>query len=104
MSLSLNDLRARAAVFAADHAGDRDERRDTHTFWNAFFAMFGVSRRDVAIYEEAVKKLTGAQGFIDLFWPGVILIEQKSLGRDLIGAAIQATGYILALPEGERPR
>lgn len=66
--------------------------------------MFGVSRRDVAIYEEAVRKLTGAQGFIDLFWPGVIVIEQKSLGRDLNKAAIQATDYILALPEGERPR
>jgi hypothetical protein len=104
MSLTPNELRARAAAFAADHAKDRDERRDTQTFWNDFFAIFGVSRRDVAIYEEAVKKLTGAQGFIDLFWPGVILIEQKSRGKDLLGATIQATDYILALPEPERPR
>ncbi len=104
MSLSTNELRSRAAAFAAGHAGDRDERRDTHTFWNDFLKMFGVSRRDVGIYEQAVTKITGAQGFIDLFWPSVIVIEQKSLGRDLVKAAEQANDYILALHEAERPR
>ena len=37
----------------------------------------------MARYEEHVKKLNNKSGFIDLFWPRVLLIEQKSAGRDL---------------------
>jgi len=87
MTLAQNELRARAAAFAANHAGDRDEMRDTQTFWNDFFFnIFGVKRERVAIYERSVDKLRGARGRIDLFWPGELIIEQKSLGRDLFGA------------------
>ena len=104
MRLSWNEIRARAAAFAADHAGDRDERRDTHTFWNDFFRIFGVERRRVGIYEKSVTRITGNPGFIDLFWPGTLIVEQKSLGRDLFGAQAQAMGYIHGLPDAEKPR
>jgi hypothetical protein len=58
MTLSPNELRARAAAFAADHAHDRDEMRDTQTFWNDFFFnIFGVKRERVAIYERSVDRL-----------------------------------------------
>ena len=91
MSLSPNELRARAADFAATHAHFADEMRDTHTFWNDFFYnIFGVKRERVAIYERSVDKLKGARGRIDLFWPGELIIEQKSLGKDLSGAEQQA--------------
>ena len=43
-----------------------------------------ASRR-VARYEEHVTKLDDKDGFIDLFWPGVLLVEQKSAGRSLTG-------------------
>ncbi len=43
-------------------------------------------------------------GFIDLFWPGVLLVEQKSAGRDLAIARRQAGRYFDALPERDRPR
>ena len=43
-------------------------------------------------------------GFIDLFWPGVLIVEQKSAGRDLKAAYGQAGEYFDALPEHERPR
>ena len=39
-----------------------------------------------------------------LFWPGVLLVEQKSAGRDLAIARRQAGGYFDALPERDRPR
>ena len=66
--------------------------------------MFGVRRRNVARYEAHVAKLDNRSGFIDLFWPGVLLVEQKSAGRDLRKAYQQAGEYFDALPDRERPR
>jgi hypothetical protein len=102
--LTWPELRARTAAFAARFADARDERRDTQTFWNAFFAIFGVERRRVGIYEKSVEKIGGGRGFIDLFWPGVLIVEQKSRGGDLAGARVQALDYLHGLPEAERPR
>ena len=47
---------------------------------------------------------TTGPGFIDLFWPGVLLVEQKSAGRDLAKAYGQAGEYFDVLPEKDRPR
>lgn len=105
MRLSPNELRARAHAFVADHAGDSDENKHTQTFWNDFFYnIFGVKRTRVAVYEKSVDKLQGARGRIDLFWPGELLIEQKSLGRDLLGARIQALDYTHGLTDAEMPK
>ena len=72
--------------------------------YNDFFEIFDVKRRSVARYEEHVKKLNNKSGFIDLFWPGVLLVEQKSAGHNLADAYGQAGDYFDALPERERPR
>lgn len=105
MNLAQNELRARAAAFAANHAGDRDEMRDTQTFWNDFFFnIFGVKRERAAIYERSVDKLKSALGRIDLFWPGELIIEQKSARRDLFGAEQQALEYLHGTPEAELPK
>ena len=74
------------------------------SFYNAFFDVFGLRRRNVARYEAHVAKLDNRSGFIDLFWPGVLIVEQKSAGRDLKAAYEQAGEYFDALPERERPR
>ena len=66
--------------------------------------MFGKRRRGVARYEEHVKKLDNTHGFIDLFWPSVLLVEQKSAGRSLLAAAQQAVDCFDAISERERPR
>ena len=58
----------------------------------------------MARYEQHVTKLDNSAGFIDLFWPGVLIVEQKSAGRDLAKAYEQAGGYFDALPEHLRPR
>ena len=104
MRLSWNEVRARAAAFAEDWKDASYEKGETQSFYNDFFAVFGVRRRTVARYEEHVKKLDDRSGFIDLFWPGVLLVEQKSAGRDLARAYGQAGEYFDALPERERPR
>ena len=104
MRLSFNEIRARAARFAKDYADATYEKGETQTFYNDFFQIFGVQRRSVARYEEHVKKLNNKTGFIDLFWPRVLLVEQKSAGRDLLKAEVQAGEYFDAIKEADRPR
>ena len=103
MRLSWREIRARAAAFAEDWKDAAYENGETQSFYNAFFDVFGVRRRSVARYEEHVAKLDNRSGFIDLFWPGVLLVEQKSAGHDLRKAYTQAGEYFDALPERERP-
>ena len=104
MRLSWNEIRARAAGFAREWADETYEKGETQSFYNEFFQIFGVRRRTVARYEEHVRRLDDTSGFIDLFWPGVLLVEQKSAGRDLAAARKQAGAYFDALPEKDRPR
>ena len=104
MNLSWNEIRIRAAKFASDWQDAVYEKGETHSFYNDFFDVFGIQRRSVARFEEHVRKLDDSSGYIDLFWPGVLLVEQKSAGRDLVKALDQAGSYFDALPERDRPR
>ena len=91
MRLSFNEIRARVTRFANNYADATYEKGETQTFYSDFFQIFGVQRRSVARYEEHVKKLNNKTGFSDLFWPRVLLVEQKSAGRDLAKAEVQAS-------------
>ena len=104
MRLSWNEIRARANKFSKEWNGAVYEKGETQSFYNDFFEIFGVQRRSVARYEEHVAKLDNRSGFMDLFWPGVLLVEQKSAGRDLKKAYEQAGEYFDNLPESTRPR
>ena len=104
MRLSWNEVRVRAASFADEWRDAAYEKGETQSFYNDFFEVFDVRRRSVARYEEHVAKLDNRSGFIDLFWPGVLIVEQKSAGRDLGKAYGQAGEYFDALPERDRPR
>lgn len=94
MPISWNEIRHNAIRFSRDWAGARSESAEKQTFWNEFFQVFGVKRRAVASFEEAVKRLSGDHGRIDLFWPGMLIVEHKSLGEDLQKAATQAFQYV----------
>ena len=104
MPLSWNEIRTRATAFAADWKGTHSEDADAKSFWDAFFQVFGVSRRKVASFERRVHKLGSAQGKIDLLWKGTLLIEHKSLGKDLDRAYKQALDYFPGLKPEELPR
>ena len=104
MRLSWNEVRIRAARFADEWRDAAYEKGETQSFYNAFFEIFDVRRRSVARYEEHVRKLDNRSGFIDLFWPGFLIVEQKSAGRDLGRAYGQAGEYFDSLPERDRPR
>lgn len=104
MQVSWNEARARAAQFAEEWKDAKYEKGETQTFYNELFELFGVKRRRVASFEEPIKKLGNKRGFIDLFWKGVLLVEQKSAGRDLKKAKEQALDYFPNLKDYELPR
>ncbi|HEY4760997.1 MAG TPA: DNA methyltransferase [Thermoguttaceae bacterium] len=94
MPISWNEIRQNAIGFAREWAGARSESAEKQTFWNEFFEVFGLRRRTVAAFEEPVKNLSGDYDHIDLFWRGMLLVEHKSLGKDLGKAESQAFRYI----------
>ena len=98
------EIRERARVFACDWREASRERSETQSFYNDFFEIFGIRRRSVAQYEDHVAKRLGRRGFTDLFWPDVLLVEQKSAGRDLDEAYDQASDYFDGIKEEDRPR
>lgn len=104
MRLSWNEIRARAAAFAKDWAGEGYEKGQTQLFYRDFFDVFGMPVRRVATFEESVKNLGEKRGFIDLFWKGVLLVEQKSAGLDLKKAKTQALNYFPSLKDSDLPR
>ena len=104
MRLSWNEIKVRAASFATEWADATYEKGETQSFYNAFFDIFGMTRRRVATFEEPVKKLGDKRGFIDLFWKGTLLVEQKSAGRNLEKAKQQALEYFPGIKESELPR
>ena len=104
MALSWNEIKDRALKFSNEWADETRERAEKDSFWNDFFEVFGISRRRVATFEEPVKKLSGNQGFIDLFWKGTLLVEHKSKGKNLDKAFEQATDYFPGIKEHELPK
>lgn len=101
-SISWNEIRNRALTFSRVWSEATREQADKQTFWNEFFDIFGVSRRMVASFEEPVTRMRGTTGFIDLFWPGKVLVEHKTAGHSLEAAESQAFGYIHDLISSRR--
>lgn len=102
--LSWNEVRARAAVFAQEWEGKGYEKGETQLFYQELFQVFGMPLRRVASFEEPVKKLGGERGYVDLFWKGMLLVEQKSMGRSLVKAKEQALEYFPGLKDKDLPR
>ena len=104
MRISLSEIKARALSFSKRWADARDEASQAKPFWLDFFEIFGITDKRVGSFEHHVLKLGGRPGFIDLFWPGKLLVEHKSLGKNLDGAFDQAIGYLAHLKEHELPQ
>jgi len=104
MPLSWNEIKARALAFSKEWEHETSEDAEARSFWDGFFHVFDVSRRRLATFETSVRKLDNKQGFIDLLWKGVILVEHKSRGKDLDKAFQQAKDYFPGLKEHELPK
>ena len=107
---------AAAKEFAKRWQGRGYEKGESQLFWtDMLVSVFGV--KDVTSfvrYEESVK--VDQTNFIDVYIPSTrVLIEQKSLGKDLRKGIVQSDGsiitpflqakrYVLGLPVSKHPR
>ena len=96
---SWNEIRKAATAFSKRWRNAFDEKSQAQSFLKEFFAVFGVDAVTVATFEHRVKFADGSQGYADCLWPGRILVEMKSRGKDLDAAFQQAMGYVRALPD-----
>ena len=103
LRLSQQEIRQNAVAFVHEWKGEKRERAESQSFWNDFLSIFGIKRRQVAVFEKAVKKNNQNTGAIDLFWRGVLLAEQKSFGKNFDKATSQAFEYLENLDENELP-
>lgn len=97
MPLSWNEIKSNAIAFSKDWENVERESAEAKPFWEAFFEVFGLKRRLYATFEEPVRKQKGGKRFIDLFWPGMLMVEHKSKGESLEKAKSQAFLYIQGL-------
>ena len=104
MPLSWNEIRDRAVRFQKEWENESSEDAEAKSFWDDFFNVFGISRRKLALFEKAVARKGRGAGFIDLFWPGTLIVEHKSKGKDLDRAYGQAIDYFEGLKDHELPR
>ncbi len=111
MPLSWNEIKSRSLAFSRTWVDAAHEDSQGKLFWIDFFEIFGITNKRVATFEHAVKKLKGldgdsakVDGFVDLFWPGMLLVEQKSRGKDLDKALSQALEYFPGIPERDLPQ
>lgn len=87
---------ARLGQFAKEHREDSDEKQQAGTFLDGLAACFGLKVE----HEVPLKDPESASTkFIDGLFPGKLLIEMKSRGRNLTDAYLQAQAYCKLLGE-----
>ena len=101
--LTTNELRTRLAAFAHKWKGASSEDADEKLFTADFLACFDIAAHQYK-REYAVPKQDGSTGYMDGFIPGKLIIEGKSLGKDLKKARAQAEAYRWGCPPHEQPR
>jgi hypothetical protein len=101
---SWNEIRIKAATFARDWAGVGYEKGHTQLFYNGLFDVSRMSGRRVTNFKASVRLLDNRHGYIYLLWKGMLLVEQKSIGRDLTKVKQQAPKCYDMLTPVEMPR
>lgn len=104
MPLSWNEIKSRAVTFSKKWEDTKREEADAKEFLVEFLNIFGIERKKVATFEHKVKKLSEASGYIDLLWPGMLLVEMKSRGENLEKAYKQAKEYCHGLADYNYPK
>lgn len=102
MNLSWNEIEVKALAFTKKWKEAKNEFAESQSFLNDFFDVFGVDRKRVATFETKVP-MGNRNGYIDLLWKGVILIEMKSSGKSLDKAYTQAKDYAFNLEDEDLP-
>lgn len=103
MPLSWSEIQANAITFSKRWKDATDEEAQAQSFLNEFFSVFGIDRKRVGTFEKKVPMGKNRNGYIDLLWKGVILIEMKSRGKNLDRAYAQARDYAFNLDDEDLP-
>ena len=103
MPISWNEIKHRASSFSKEWQDTVREEAEAKPFLEKFLEIFGIPRKRFATFEHRVKKLDDSSGYIDMLWPGTLLVEMKSRGQDLQKAYEQATAYCHGLKNHELP-
>lgn len=102
--------------FVKKWSGRGNEKQETQQFWNDIIFNVLSAPADTVIQYEKPVKINGQTKFIDAYLPDTrVLIEQKSLGIDLMKTELQSDGMRLTpyeqgrryggyLPFDEQPR
>src|SRR5690242_1388112 len=104
MPLSWNEIKSRAIAFTNEWKDEESEEAEAKSFWDAFFHVFGIHRRRIASFEHHVKLLNNKDGYIDLFWPGTLIVEHKSKGKSLDKAYDQVLDYFYGIDDKQLPQ
>jgi len=103
-AISLNEMAVRAAAFADRWKDFTSEESGDQLFWQDFLNVYGIDVKSVGFFQQkAIRGSTGGLGKIDLFWPGVLIAEQKSAGKSLEEAEIQALDYLDQINQRQMP-
>ena len=104
MLITWPEINEHAISFVHEWKDAKHERGEAQTFWNEFFSIFRIARKKVAVFEKYVTQSGKGQGFVDLFWKGVLIAEHKSTGKSLDAAYEQVKDYIRVISDDELPR
>jgi hypothetical protein len=97
-------MRGRAVLFAQKWKDDTREEAGDQGFWRDFLDVYGVDVKKVGHFQHWTKRAsTGRQGKVDFFWPGVMIAEHKSAGKDLVAAEEQALDYLAEINNKDFP-
>lgn len=102
-SLSTSEIRNRLTAFTQQWKSSRVEKSDAQIFTLRLMECYGLNERHYE-REDKVPKLDGSTGYMDGFIPGKLIIEFKSLGKNLKEAADQAMNYRWGLAPHQQPR
>lgn len=85
------EIQAALSAFVSKWSGfTGTEKAEAQTFLNELFACYGSDRTEVgALFED----FAASAGFMDLHWPGVLIVEMKAPGVELEKARAQRERY-----------
>ena len=99
--------RVAAAKFSTKWAGTVDEQQNSQAFWQDFFreivGIKDLQEAGIEFEKKVVSSKKGTTTRIDVYWRDTLLVEQKSAGKDLEAAEVQAREYVVSLPPAQRP-
>ena len=102
MSLTWQEIRDNAIIFRERWKNAGNERSEAQTFlYELLRDVYGVDPRRVGTFEQKVHPSSDTNGYIDMLWPGRILIEMKSKGKSLDKAHEQAKRYAFSITSDE---